>query len=149
MKSNIDKINRGKHCHYCNCDTKLVDDKAIYGMNSTYGGMYYRCINNNDHYVGTYSDNITSLGRVADKELRLLKMQGHKNFDPLWKAKFKYFSSRPEAYQWLANKMGIDISVTHFGMFTNEQCKQAVLYCQQLRNSKMAWVYIIKVRLGL
>lgn len=58
---------------------------------------YYVCIKNNDHYVGTYSDNTTSLGRLADKELRNFKNQGHNIFDPLWKNK-SHFKNQKEAY---------------------------------------------------
>lgn len=127
-----DKILSGQVCPYCNCETTLVSDKAIYGPNSTYGGMYYRCVTNPEHYVGTYSDNKTSLGRLADKELRRWKMNGHKNFDILWREKPALFINQAEAYKWLSKQMNIDPKYTHFGMFTVEQCKQAVDFCINL-----------------
>jgi hypothetical protein len=145
----MNKILKGEICPYCNCKTELVSDKAIYGEGSNYGGMYYQCELVKDHYVGTYSDNITSLGRIADRELRKLKMQGHKAFDPLWKSAPKYFSSRPKAYHWLSKKMGIEISETHFGMFDNQQCKDAVQYCQSLKHSKLKYFYILRAKLNL
>lgn len=129
----MDKILQGKVCPYCNCETILVSDKEIYGSNSNYGGMYYQCISNPDHYVGTYSDNKTSLGRLADKELRRAKMEGHKNFDPLWKQYPKIFRTQREAYLWLSTEMNTSLDLTHFGMFTIEQCKEAIKYCKQLK----------------
>lgn len=124
----VEKIN-GKICWYCNCPTELVSDKDIYGPNSNFGGMYYRCILNKDHYVGTYSDNITSLGRTADKQLRKLKSKGHKIFDPLWQGEPKFFESQPKAYDWLSEKMELELKYTHFGMFTAEQCQKAIDIC--------------------
>ncbi|MBU3714112.1 MAG: hypothetical protein FGM46_04110, partial [Ferruginibacter sp.] len=81
--------------------------------------------------VGTYSDNITSLGRLADHELRKLKNQGHNTFDPLWKNK-THFKNQKEAYKWLSKKMNLQMNLTHFGMFTNEQCLIAIKYCNEL-----------------
>lgn len=123
--NNFDDIIKGRICPYCNCETILVSDKEIYGPNSNFGGMYYKCILNNDHYVGTYGDKKTSLGRLADKELRQWKMKGHNTFDPLWKTK-KYFKNQRVAYYWLSRKMELPIEYTHFGMFTIDQCKQAI-----------------------
>jgi len=96
---------------------------------------YYMCIVNFDHYVGTYSDNITSLGRVADKELRKLRNQGHTTFDPLWRNK-THFKNQKKAYNWLSEKMNIPLEFTHFGMFTIEQCLEAIQHCMNLTNEK-------------
>ena len=131
-----EKILTGQICPYCNCNTTLVTDKDIYGSNSTYGGKYFRCISNPDHYVGTYSDNKRSLGRLADRELRQWKMKGHRSFDPLWKEKPRHLPSQATAYNWLAKKMNLEIEKTHFGMFTIEQCQEAIKHCITLKNQK-------------
>jgi hypothetical protein len=133
------KILHGRFCPYCGCETKLVEGDEVY-PNWTketprpkfLDKKYYVCIKNSDHYVGTYSDNITSLGRVADKELRRLKNEGHNTFDPLWKEK-TYFKNQGEAYKWLSKKMNLPLEHTHFGMFTVEQCKKAIEYCKILK----------------
>ena len=122
----------GQICPYCNCETVLISDKEIYGSNSNYGGMHYRCKLNHDHYVGTYSDNRTSLGRLANRELRKWKMSGHESFDPLWRVEPKVFKSQAVAYDWLSEKMGTELKYTHFGMFTIEQCKKAIHFCNEL-----------------
>ena len=126
----LDKILTGKICPYCNCETILVSDKVIYGHNSTYGGMYFKCVNNSDHYVGTYIKDKRSLGRLADKELRAWKMKGHQIFDPLWKGENTFFANKQDAYKWLSVAMKLDFKYTHFGMFTIEQCQSAILLCK-------------------
>ena len=95
----------GKICPYCNCSTELVLGDIIYPHKvliiprpKYLDKCYYRCVENVDHYVGTYSDNKTSLGRLADNELRIWKNKGHNVFDPLWRDK-KAFKSQREAYK--------------------------------------------------
>ena len=122
----FDKVIKGELCPYCNCSTELVSDKQIYGPHSSYQKMFYRCIMNHDHYVGTYKDNERSFGRVADSALRLMKRKAHDAFDPLWRDEPKRFSHKYKAYQWLSEKMGIDLKHTHIGMFTEEQCEKVI-----------------------
>ena len=128
----------GKFCPYCNCETSLVKGDLIYPRHAVENPnapflkkFYYQCVQNSDHYVGTYSDNITSLGRIADGELRIWKQKGHSIFDPLWKEKL-YFSSQQSAYDWLSKKMEKPLSETHFGMFTIDECQKAILFCESL-----------------
>lgn len=130
------KILTGSLCPYCHCKSELVSDKEIYGPNSTYGGLYYRCINNYDHYVGCHEGTQTSLGRIADKRLRELKRSGHELFDPLWRNKPKVFSSRQKAYYWFSKHMGItDRKLTHFGMFDETQSLKAIAIINEFKAS--------------
>jgi hypothetical protein len=131
------RIITGQICPYCNCETELVKAPDIYGPDTKIRGMFYRCVKNHDHYVGTYHFNFNrSLGRVADKELRKWKMKGHDAFDLLWKGESRKFNSRPEAYKWLAEKMGLEIEYTHFGMFDIDQCRKAINYCEKLSSGE-------------
>jgi hypothetical protein len=141
MDDRNSKILNGQICQYCNCETKLVVGDEVYPdwskvtpRRKFLDKKYYVCVKNNDHFVGTYADNVTSLGRVADKELRQLKNKGHNAFDPLWKEKI-YFESQPEAYKWLSEMMNLPLEHTHFGMFTVEQCIMAIEYCENLKQS--------------
>lgn len=138
MNIEFQNIIEGKICPYCECRTTLLKGEIIYPhkLNDTprpsyLNKMFFVCIKNPDHYVGTYPDNITSLGRLADAELRRLKHEGHLYFEPLYKEK-AVFSSRSKAYEWLSEKMGLPIEQTHFGMFNNEQCRMAIKFCQEL-----------------
>lgn len=134
----FEKIIKGEICPYCQCGTKLVSGDEVYPhrLNDEprpkfMDKKYYMCLLDSNHYVGTYSDNITSLGRLADAELRKLKNKGHKVFDPLWR-EHKLFSSQNDAYKWLSEIMEIPQEYTHFGMFTMEQCMEAIEHCKQL-----------------
>lgn len=138
MTEEFHKIIKGELCPYCYCETKLVPGESVFPnkMNTSprpkyLDKMFYQCINDSNHYVGTYSNNIKSLGRLADSELRILRNKGHKIFDPLWKEK-KVFKSQKEAYKWLSVKMDIPLEFTHFGMFTNDQCHKAISFCNEV-----------------
>jgi hypothetical protein len=132
------QIIKGQLCPYCNCNTQLVKGHDVYPdwkdklpRPKFLDKFYYVCSQNHDHYVGTYSDNVTALGRLANPELRKLKNEGHNSFDPLWK-EGKFFNSQKEAYKWLSEKMNIAPEFTHFGMFTIEQCQEAIEHCKKL-----------------
>jgi len=141
MPQDQKKIISGAICPYCHCETKLVEGDVIYPnlVNELprpkfLDKYYYQCTQNRDHYVGTYADNITSLGRLADVELRKHKNQGHQSFDPLWKEKI-HFQKQQAAYDWLFQKMNLPLELTHFGMFTKEQCQQVIGFCEELKRS--------------
>ena len=140
MTEEFYKIIKGEICPYCNCETKLVSGASVYPnkINETprpkyLDKMFYQCVNDSNHYVGTYSNNLTSLGRLADSELRKLKKKGHNTFDPLWKEK-KVFKSQKEAYLWLSEKMNLPLGFTHYGMFTNDHCNKAISLCNEILN---------------
>lgn len=44
-------------------------------------------------------------------------------FDWLWR---KHYFSRGGAYRWLAEQMGLDVKLTHIGMFDVEQCQKVI-----------------------
>ncbi len=119
------KILNGQICPYCECKTHMVTDKEIFGRFSSYNKYFIQCVNNPDHYVGTFA-NRKSLGRLANKSLRQKKMEAHALFDPLWQGQNHYFKSRDAAYKWLSVKMNLPKEETHFGMFDELQCNIAI-----------------------
>lgn len=134
--TDFELIIAGKICPYCNCATVLVPGDVIYPHKKNelprpkyLDKFYYQCAQNNDHYVGTYADNTTSLGRVADAALRQWKNEGHRIFDPMWK-ELHLFVSQQSAYDWLSQQMAKPLSETHFGMFTIDECRQAIALCE-------------------
>ena len=142
-ENRFEDIIAGKLCPYCNCNTKLVSGEIIYShrINDNprpkfLDNYFYQCEMDSDHYVGTYSNNVKSLGRLANRELRHLKSNGHKVFDPLWK-RGKYFKSQQLAYKWLSEKMDLELKHTHFGMFTEEQCLRAIDICIDFNQKKI------------
>ena len=119
------KILTGQICPYCECKTQMVTDKEIFGQYSSYNKNFIQCVNNPDHYVGTFA-NSKSLGRLANKSLRQKKMEAHALFDPLWQGQNNYFKSRDTAYKWLSVKMKLPKEEAHFGMFDELQCNIAM-----------------------
>lgn len=115
-------------CDYCQEPPELVTGKAIYPhRKDLYSKQFWLC-NNCGAYVGTHknSPGHKPLGRLANAELRLAKGEAHSAFDPLWRTGAR---TRTEAYNWLANQLGIQIYDCHIGMFNVATCKRVVDVC--------------------
>jgi hypothetical protein len=71
-------------------------------------------------------------GRLANAELRAMKIKAHQAFDPIW-ANWKGSRSRKrgKAYRMLADKMGITVDKCHIGMFNLDQCRQVIDICRR------------------
>jgi len=114
-------------CPYCGERSELVDGTVIYPHRPDLGSKnFYRCAPCNA-YVGCHPGTITPLGRLANAELRKAKMNAHAAFDPLWR---QGYMCRRQAYEWLAQELGIDSEDCHIGMFDVATCKQVVDVCQ-------------------
>ena len=123
---NRNDVLNGRVCPYCGNPTEYVDSKEVY--EKSYGNIYLcrAC----EAWVGVHQGSDKALGRLANKELRTLKMEAHAKFDKLWKQllKFDYSisKSRRMCYTWLAEKMNLPIELTHIGMFDEQQCQIVV-----------------------
>ena len=135
-RERIDLIYSGKWCHYCNCETLLIDSKDYYKSGVSYGYMYIcpQC----GACVGCYRYTKRSFGSVANKELRELRHRGHHYFDQIWRRRIIH---RPGAYKMLSVEMGTDIDHTHFGMFDDEQCRKAIAFCMRVLAERKAYIY--------
>jgi len=116
-------------CPYCNQASILVDSAEVYHGRS-YGPIYLcrPC----KAYVGVHKATNEPLGRLANADLRRLKMRAHEAFDPIWKSgRMK----RKEAYSWLSSALCIDVNDCHIGMFNEEACEQVVRVCERFVKS--------------
>ena len=111
-------------CPYCSQPAVLTSSKEVY-RGQDYGKIYL-CRPCNA-YVGVHEGTDRPLGRLANAELRKLKMAAHAAFDPIWKSKQ---TRRSDAYRWLASKLGITMAECHIGMFDEDQCKKVVEFCK-------------------
>ncbi len=110
-------------CSYCGDDAKLVTGKEIYPHRpDLYDKKFWQCWPC-EAYVGCHPGTETSLGRLADKTLRFYKSQAHKAFDPMWK---RHGMSRKQAYQWLADRLRIDVEDCHIGTFDVLMCNKVI-----------------------
>ena len=107
-------------CPYCQSDAQFVDSISIYKVRSY--GMAYACFPCGA-WVGVHKGTDKPLGRLANAELRKWKIKAHAAFDPLWKSKKM---SRGAAYRHLRDKLGIDKSKCHIGMFDVDMCKRVI-----------------------
>ena len=85
-------------------------------------------------YVGVHKGTNQALGRLANAELRELKKQAHKHFDPIWQKElnegYKVKHARKMAYLWLSKGMNLSVEETHIGMFDVDQCRLAIELCK-------------------
>lgn len=120
-------------CQYCGKPAALVTGKAIYPrLSYLHSKKFWQC-EPCEAYVGChepnigYGDGTRPLGLLANAELRDAKKSVHAVFDPIWQEKSG--KSRRQAYQWLAEKMGIPVAECHVGCFSIEQCTRARAIC--------------------
>lgn len=115
------------HCDYCGEPAKQVTGAAVYPRRPDLASkVMYRC-QPCDAWVGCHPGTSNPLGRLADKALRVAKMEAHAAFDPLWRGQPR--GARSDAYSWLASALGIKAEDCHIGMFDVEACKRVVALC--------------------
>lgn len=120
-------------CDYCHTAAELVTGEEVYPrLPELWEHAFYLC-RPCGAYVGCHAGTVKPLGRLANKELRHAKMAAHKAFDVLWKGTNVF--SRKQAYRWLADRLGVDRSRCHIGMFDLDECYRAVEACQLFCNS--------------
>ena len=71
------------------------------------------------------------MGRLANAELRIAKMEAHAVFDPLT----LNHESRSAAYRWLARELGINRADCHICMFNVETCRRVVEICERVKQA--------------
>jgi hypothetical protein len=114
-------------CGYCQQRAELVTGEAVYPhMPELWEQAFYLC-RPCGAYVGCHPGTVKPLGRLANAELRQAKMSAHKAFDALWRG--CAVMSRRQAYRWLADRLGIQRSHCHIGMFDVDQCRRVVDAC--------------------
>lgn len=125
---------RSVKCDYCNTASRLVKGDEIYPHREDLYHFNFWLCDRCKAYVGCHrnGDGTKPLGRLANAELRLAKRKAHMAFDPLWK---EGRMTRPEAYKWLADKLGINRRNCHIGMFEVGLCLLTVKVCLSYADS--------------
>lgn len=119
-------IMNGEICPYCGAIPELIDSAEIY--NGTSYGLMYICRPCNA-YVSCHRGTQTPKGRLANEELRQLKIQAHLVFDIIWREKYK--RGRHQAYYWLSKQLNRPFDFTHIGMMDEETCRRTIEVCEQ------------------
>lgn len=109
-------------CPYCNEPARRTTGAEVYPYRHDLSTKVFYVCWPCDARVGAHADG-RPLGRLANAELRRLKMAAHAAFDPLWRSGTL---TRKGAYAWLAKAMQLPEAQTHIGMFDEAQCRQVV-----------------------
>ncbi|WLG64812.1 zinc-finger-containing protein [Pseudomonas sp. FP1762] len=115
-------------CRYCGDDVHLVCNSEIYRGRSFGDWPYAYLCRGCRAYVGLHPQTDIPLGTLADDKLRVLRNRSKAAFHDHMK---KAGMTRTGAYQWLAEKMGIDVGVCHFGWFDHAECLAAESIVEQ------------------
>lgn len=110
-------------CPYCYEHAELVTGAVIYPKRPELASkQFWRCAPCQAH-VGCHPGTMKPLGRLSDTSLRTWKMRAHQAFDPFWQAEGM---TRKQAYQWLADQLGLNQEQCHIGLFDVAQCQRVV-----------------------
>lgn len=128
-------------CPYCGSHTIYRSADGIYREN-TRNEMLYVCKNypRCDSYVRVQPGTRIPLGTVANRELRELRIEAHRQFDKLHK---RGYMSKHDAYQWLGGVLGVNAREAHIGQLSMLSCnlvireaKKQVEWYQQKKTNK-------------
>jgi ribosomal protein L37AE/L43A len=132
-------------CPYCGSDAVFHKSSAKFYRGRDYGSLW--ACEPCQAWVGVHGQSKNPLGRLANAELRKLKMAAHSAFDPLWKKggtdQFRGPHKGPrmrrsDAYGWLAQQLGIAKHDCHIGLFDESMCKRVIEVCNQLAEASAA-----------
>lgn len=124
-KSKRKGIDKGApRCPYCGNHTVLRSADGIYRENSR-REMLYVCKNypRCDSYVRVQPGTTIPLGTVANRELRELRAEAHRQFDKLHK---HGYMSKHDAYQWLEGVLGVTAREAHIGQLGLLSCNLVI-----------------------
>lgn len=121
---------RPKVCDVCGAPTQVAHNTDIYGK---WVGSHEWFIQCTDPQCGAFAEtwphSRVTFKKMATPQTRRARRMLHGIFDPLWKTR----EQRTLAYTWLAEKMGLPRKECHIGLFSVEQCQQAILLVEKYR----------------
>lgn len=103
-------------CPYCGEAALLVDRGVVDNHHPI--GFAWACLPC-DAWTPCHTNSQKPIGRLAKPDLHEARIRSLKAFTNLWKT---WGASRKNAYIWLSEQMGMDISKCDFYNFTIEQC---------------------------
>lgn len=112
-------------CSYCGSPAVLRPASEIY-HDSNRKGYVYACSHYPvcDAYVSVFPGSKIPMGTLADGALRKKRILAHRAFDQLWKSGI---FSRDQAYQWIADRLGLTRKQAHIALFSDYLCEQVIL----------------------
>ncbi|OQX08426.1 MAG: hypothetical protein BWK73_25495 [Thiothrix lacustris] len=122
-----DQLPVPKTCNCCGSTSVSARKNSVVYRGKEYGAYpwIYLC-EDCRAYVGIHRDTDIPLGTLADSRMRAARKRVKPPFEQLFDSDAAKLS-RAQAYAVLAEEMGIPASQCHFGMFTVDQCNQALV----------------------
>lgn len=129
-------------CDYCKQPAELVRKHKTHVGGNEMRAWFWEC-KPCEAWVKAHHNSPTKkpMGRLANYELRAARNAAYNAFNPLWQAMVDRVMRengaslgkgvRGKAYQWLAEKMGIDPMECDFLYFDIDRCQQVVEICRQ------------------
>lgn len=124
-----DRLPAPTNCRYCGSPVSMCNNLELYGRPYGDWPFGYFC-GFCEAYVGCHPQTDIPLGTMATGVLRKDRSAAHQAFDPLWRSKKM---SRTEAYQKLADELGIPKSQCHISWFEAEECHKVIEIASRLR----------------
>jgi len=118
-------------CPYCGSQAILRPASAVHGAEyRNPGEEVYVCARYPvcDSYVGAHRRTRLPMGTLADRPLRIKRMEAHNAFDRLWQSGMM---SRTAAYRWLQVQLGLPPEEAHIAKFSEWRCAQVIQLCSQ------------------
>lgn len=111
-------------CSYCGSPAVLKPASEIY-HDPNREGCVYACSHYPvcDAYVSVFPGSKVPMGTLANSALRKKRILAHQTFDQLWKSGI---FTRNQAYQWIADKLGLSLQQTHIALFGEYFCDQVI-----------------------
>lgn len=130
--------NGAPRCPYCGSHTILRSADGIYYENSR-KEMLYVCKNYPacDSYVRVQKGTTIPLGTVANRELRELRAEAHRQFDKLYK---RGYMSKHDAYQWLSGVLDVPAKNAHIAQLSVLSCNVVIREAKK----QVAWYHAHK-----
>lgn len=122
-------------CDYCGNPAECVTGADVYPHRPDLADKIIWECKPCEARVGCHPKTVKPLGRLANEQLRILKMQAHSKFDPIWKMGNM---KRKSAYAWLAKELEIDASLCHIGMMNEVMCERVIEVCNEYNRSNTA-----------
>lgn len=108
------------HCPYCGKQAKVVPAFRVWPQRREGYAFVCRDYPRCDAYVGCHGRKPIPLGTMANRDLRRHRRNAHAAFDRIWR---DGHMTRPEAYAWLAQRLGIERADCHIALFGEPTCR--------------------------
>lgn len=127
-------------CPYCTEPAVLVDSKVV--TSNSFGTKVWLCQPCKAWvWVHPGAETNAPMGRLANEELRCLKVRAQVVFNQMWHRGRSLLgvtadAARKAAYHWLAEQMGISVRNCQIGFLDEEQTKQVIEICMNPASRK-------------